>query len=398
MKKIYIILVGLLVVIYLFLRLDKFELKTTYHLDQGLHLLESFEMVKSKKIRLIGPMVSSKTFMDRGFFIGPQYYYVLAGLGMLTGWNPIRISIVLLLMELAFVLYFVYWLYRKYGPVESLMVLALITFSKYLIIHSRFFWNPHFLIPLSILAVISLDKYLQTKKIYYLAVVGFLWGLSFSFHYSAALWVIPLFLVLLKNDRLWKWENLVIVLFFLIGDLPWFLFEFRHNFYNIKTLIWVGLNSSTSGKMELHYFIQPLMVFLLVGLVSLFSKIKKYKIVLAVGVVLSVSCLQILLIHDYIPLGYPIGWTYPLQKKVVAKILENGCPENYNVASTVSGDTRSYDIRFLLIAHGCPPLGVEDYPITKKLFLVAPASRPAREETVWEVSSLGKFKNIKKKN
>ena len=50
MKKIYVILVGLLVVIYLFLRLDKFELKTTYHLDQGLHLLESFEMVKSKKL------------------------------------------------------------------------------------------------------------------------------------------------------------------------------------------------------------------------------------------------------------------------------------------------------------------------------------------------------------
>ena len=171
------------------------------------------------------------------------------------------------------------------------------------------------------------------------------------------------------------------------------MFEFRHNFYNIRTLIWVGLNSSASGKMASYYFVFSVTVFLLVGLTILFSKIKKNKIILAVGVVLSVSWLQTLLIHDYIPLGHPIGWT---QKKVVAKILENGCPENYNVASTVSGDTRSYDIRFLLIAHDCPPLGVEDYPMTKKLFLVAPASRPVQEETVWEVSSLGKFKNIKK--
>lgn len=137
-KKEKLALVGLVILtgIYLFLRLNRFEEKTTYHLDQGLHLLESWEMVTNKDIRLIGPMVSSKTFMDRGFFIGPQYYYILAFLGIMTRWNPITIDIILLFIELGFILYFVNWVRKKIGDLEGLLVFGLLTFSRYFIIHS----------------------------------------------------------------------------------------------------------------------------------------------------------------------------------------------------------------------------------------------------------------------
>lgn len=37
-------------------------------------------------------------------------------------------------------------------------------------------------------------------------------------------------------------------------------------------------------------------------------------------------------------------------------------------------------------------MGVEEYPSAEKLFLVAPTNRPPETETVWEVSSMGKFK------
>jgi hypothetical protein len=92
------------------------------------------------------------------------------------------------------------------------------------------------------------------------------------------------------------------------------------------------------------------------------------------------------------------GWSYPLEEQVVKKILANGCPKDFNIASTVSGDTRSYDIRFLLTAKNCSPMNVEDYPKAKRLFLVAPAGRPVETEKVWEVTSLGKFKIEEKVN
>jgi len=130
-KKIFFI-VGIIILtgFYLYLRLNKFEERTTYHLDQGLHLLESWEMVTNNDIRLIGPMVSSKTYMDRGFFIGPQYYYVLAVLGIITKWNPIAIDIVLLFAELGFILYFVNWIRKKIWKFRSYYGIWSIYFFK----------------------------------------------------------------------------------------------------------------------------------------------------------------------------------------------------------------------------------------------------------------------------
>ncbi|MDD4027278.1 MAG: glycosyltransferase family 39 protein [Candidatus Shapirobacteria bacterium] len=391
-KIIFIISLVVLTALYLFLRLYKFEEKTTYHLDQGLHLLETYQMVEDKKIRLIGPMVSSKTFMDRGFFIGPQYYYVLAGLGILTKWNPISIDVILLLIELVFILYFVNWTRKKYGIVEALMVFSIFTFSRYFIIHSRFFWNPHFLLPLGVLAIIFLDKYIQKSKIKYLAFFGILWGMAFGFHYSAVFWALPLFIVLLINKKLWKWQNLTVPIFFILGNLPWFVFEIKHNFYNIKTMWMVMTQSSGGGKMEPHYFIYPLGFFILVGLAWMLKKINKNKLFVALILVLGISYLQLKLIHNPIPYGHPDGWNYPIQKEIIKKILNDGCPKNFNVASTISSDTRFYDLRFLLVAKGCKPMGVEEYPNAEKLFLITPNDRPPETEKVWEVTSLGKFK------
>ena len=392
-KKI-VFIVGLIILtgLYLFLRVYNFEEKTAFGLDQGLHLSESYQMIEDKKIRLIGPMVSSKTFVDRGFFIGPQYYYVLAILGMLTKWNPISIDLILLFIELGFFLYFTNWIRKKYGVIEALTVFGFITFSKYFIMHSRFFWNPHFLLPLGILAIVSLDKYIQKNKIKYLVWFGIWWGIAFGFHYSAVFWGIPLLMVLLKNKKLWKWATLVIPLFFILGDLPWFIFEIRHNFYNIKTVLWVMIQPTNREHLELYYFTHSLGAFVLWGVVWGLNKIKKNKILMGLFLVLGISLIQMRLINYPLPYKSPKGWNYLKQKETVDRILENGCPKNFEVASTMTGDTRAYDLRFLLKIKGCPPMGVEDYPKAEKLFLIAPVNRLPETETVWEVSSLGKFK------
>lgn len=393
-KKIFFI-VGIIILtgFYLYLRLNKFEERTTYHLDQGLHLLESWEMVTNNDIRLIGPMVSSKTYMDRGFFIGPQYYYVLAVLGIITKWNPIAIDIVLLFAELGFILYFVNWIRKKFGNLEAIMAFGLFTFSKYFIIHSRFFWNPHFLLPLGILAVTTLDKYIRLNKTKYFFGFGVLWGLAFSFHYSAVFWIIPLLVVLIKNKKLWNKDVFIYLpIGFFLGNLPWFVFELRNNFYNIKTILWVMTQSSSSGRLEPHYFIYPLIVFGLWGIAGLINKIKRNKVAIILILILTISLVQAKIINDPIPLGHPVGWNYLIQKEVVNKISKDDCPKNFNIASTVSGDTRSYDLRFLLTAKGCVPMDVENYPKAEKLFLMAPIDRPPETEKVWEVDSLGKFK------
>ncbi len=146
--------------------------------------------------------------------------------------------------------------------------------------------------------------------------------------------------------------------------------------------------------MTSHYFIFPLLVFgIYLSLIYIY-KIKNKKsagllIVVTLGAIL---WLQMNVFVSYAPLDVIEGWNYKEQQIVADLITKNGCPKNFEVATTIQGDTRAYDLRYLLNLKKCEPMGVEEYPRAERLFLVAPVDRPPETETVWEVSSLGKFK------
>lgn len=392
---VFIIGIVLISALYLFLRLDKLNALIGFYSDQGIHLLETKTMFDSKKISLVGPMVTSKTFMGRQFFIGANYYYVLGIVGLIGQWDPMIITIIFIFLELGFYLFFIFYLKRKFNQFWSLLVFLFISISPYLIIHSRFFWNPHLLIPLSILVLYFGDKYLLKKEIKYLFLAAFCWGFGFACHFSAVFWGLWFVYLLIKSKQAGIIKPyLIIFLGFILGDLPWVIFELKHNFYNTKTMLYVFLNSTSGGELTSHYFIFPLLVFITFGLLFLIKKINNKNICnrVLITLFLGLFLIQTKIYRNYAPLDVIEGWNYPMQKEVVNKILKNGCPKNFNIASTVSGDTRSYDLRFLLTAKSCFPMEVENYPKAEKLFLVAPIDRPPETETVWEVSSLGKFK------
>ena len=395
-KKVFFI-VGIILIsaLYLFLRLYKLDELIGFRLDQGIHLLETKEMFDNKKISLVGPMVTSKTYMGRQFFIGANYYYVLGIIGLIGQWNPLIITTIFIFIELGFYLFFSFFLKRKFNQLWSLFVFLFLSVSPYLITHSRFFWNPHLLIPLSILVLYFGDKYQFKKQIGYLFLAAFFWGFGFSCHYSAVFWGLGFVYLLVKTKQIKIIKPyLIIFLGFLLGDLPFFVFELRHNFYNIKTLLYVVLNSTSRSEMTSHYFVFPLLVFGLYGFLIFINKIKNKKstsllLVVAVGVML---WLQTNVFASYAPLDIIKGWNYKEQQLVADLITKNGCPKNYQVATTIQGDTRAYDLRYLLNLKKCEPIGVEDYPNAERLFLVAPIDRPPETETVWEVSSFREFK------
>lgn len=392
-NKVFYFLLLILSLCYLFLRLYNLENRLTFHLDQGLHLLETHEMVQSGKPRLIGPMISSKVYDGRGFFIGPQYYYILAILGQITNWDPLIITQISIVIDLIFWLIFVVFLKKKYSLSLALFTFTFVTFSNYFIVHSRFFWNPNYLIPLSILVIISTYYFLKNKTNKFLYLSVFLWGLAFSFHYSALLWGVFLIPVLFSRRKtLHYYHYLLIPVFFILGDLPYFVFEVRHNFYNIQTVVYVLTHLSAKKEFTPHYLIFPLIVF---GLYfTNFLYVRSKKIYIKFLVLLPVILIFIFTFNkidrSVDPLGHPPGWTYPLEKNIVNTINQN-CPNNYNIASTVGGDTRAYDLRFLLTASGCKPQSVDSYPQSKTIFLVSTISRPPESENVWEINSFKPF-------
>jgi len=382
-NKIFYLLMGLISVLYLFIRLWNLNNLITFHLDQGLQLGEAYQMVQNHKINLIGPMVTTKTFEGRAFFIGPFYTYSLALLGIISQWNPLIVTVLLIIFEFLALLLFLNWLSKKY-PLEAIIGVFFITATTpFLIEHSRFYWNPHFLLPLSFLLI----YFLENKKYFLSAIV---WGLAFSFHYSAVLWAIPVLFYLIKNREKFK-KYLLFIPGFLIGDLPWFLFELKHNFYNIKTMLLVFTNTNKAGELSPYYFVFPFFAFFIFLMVRLYKKSKKifYAILILVSVF---NIFYKIKLQERIPVGMPNGWTYPAEKQVEKLITKNGCPANFNIATTISGDTQAHDLRYLLTINKCLPDTVDNYPKDKTLFLIAPSNRPPETETVWEVSSFKPFK------
>ena len=102
--------------LYLFLRLWHFPTLFAFNPDQALHLFEAKQMVVNQDWRLVGPMVSSKVYGGRGFFIGPQYYYLLGVLGIITNWSPYLITLILMFLNLGVILLLV----RLTEPVQQM--------------------------------------------------------------------------------------------------------------------------------------------------------------------------------------------------------------------------------------------------------------------------------------
>jgi len=266
MKKLnFFYLIILFCIGFLFIRLNHISSKIEFRYDQGLHLLESYQMWQSHKIRLVGPMVTSKTLDGRQFFIGPFYYYTLALLGYLSAWSPLTLTILFIIIDVIFYLIFLKFLNKHFGLIPTIISAIIITFSPYLISHSRFFWNPHFLIPLSVLFVLFFNN---------IFIAALIIGLAFSFHYTALFWIIPLIINLFYKKQ-FNLKNIFIIFSgFILGDLPFFIFELRHQFYNLKTIFLVFFHSGNSSGLTPHYFIFPFLIFTIILILKI-SKIYK---------------------------------------------------------------------------------------------------------------------------
>lgn len=307
--------------------------------------------------------------------------------GILTFWNPLSVIVLASLVELISAIIFFVWLGKKYSQHASMILFFIVATTPFLIEHSRFYWNPHFLLPLSYLLI----YFLENKKYFLSAIIL---GLGFSFHYSACLWALPILYYLLKNrEKLQKY--LIFIPGFILGDLPFFVFETKHHFYNFKTMFLVFTNTNKASEVGAYYFVFPFFAFLIFLLIKNY---KKHKTIFfsIISLVIIFNVYYNFKLAERIPVGMPIGWNYPTQKRVIDLIIKNSCPTDFNIATTIGGDTRSYDLRYLLNLNNCSPNSVDNYPQSSTIFLIAPPSRTPESETVWEISSFKPFKVTEK--
>ncbi|HOY61453.1 MAG TPA: glycosyltransferase family 39 protein [Candidatus Woesebacteria bacterium] len=373
---------AIIIAVFFWLRLFHLEERMNFSMDQGLFSLRASEIWENKEISLIGPEASMMV-EGKHFFQGPATYYLSVVLMLLGNWDPVRAGVGIVILNGLGLIFLYLTLKIWFKEEEAKIGIILFTFLPLSIKYSNFIWNPNFLLIFCSLFLYIFSKAVKNNKFIWYGLAGLMAGICWQFHYQFTLVIIGslMFLVFRKTN----FKNIFIyILGILIGFWPLIVFEFRNNFYNLGLIIkWLTINKENHFKLEEHYLIGFLPIVIAI-LVYLFKRINRVIVYFLMAVVIVMGVRFSLKTEE---------WNYKDKIKVVNLIKQKGC-ENFEIAQTITGDTRSYDLRYLLKINQCQPLEVDKYPEAKKLYLIS--KKQVEEESVWEVRSMEKFEIMSK--
>lgn len=252
-EKILIIFILLLAA---FLRLYKIDAYMTFLGDEGRDVLVVYNILHGR-FTLLGP-----TSSVGGFFLGPIYYYFMTPFLWIFNFDPVGPAVMVALFGIATV-FLVYKIGKEFfDQTTGFIASILFAISPLVIAYSRSSWNPNLMPFFSLSTLYILYKALKAKSIKLFILCGFLYGITLQLHYVATfLGVIILLYILsyifltekvvfIKKFELIVKKGIFMLIGFILGLSPFFLFEVRHGFPNIRSIINFVLNSGETGGNE----------------------------------------------------------------------------------------------------------------------------------------------------
>lgn len=397
MKKFseYLLLI-FLIFIFISFRFYHLTDSLNFGTDQGLGLLETYNLYNDRKITLIAQTGLSWTAGGRYIFFGSLPYYIYLPVLILGHWDPIPISYLFIFLQLVsltlFSLALIYYLKNKVLAAFNFFIFSVTPLAVY---HSQFLWTPNLLIDVSLLVLTLMVIFIKDKKrkIFWGFILGLVSGIGFYTHPSFLLVSFAVFIFIYIVYRKMK-PLLLSFLGFTVGVSPLVIFDLRHDFYNLKTIVYIfsgTLNKAgmPSVGLDYHEFL-PLLPFVIFLTSIIISKIFKYnkKFPILLLSAFFISCLSIVFPKPANGYTMAAGWNYRGESKVRDIILAEN-KKGYNIVDLLTGDTRGMALRYLLTISGKPPLGVIEYNATDYLFVY---SRDPIEKilkgSLWEIESV----------
>jgi 4-amino-4-deoxy-L-arabinose transferase-like glycosyltransferase len=229
-----------IIILAAFLRLYRIGDYMTFLGDEGRDLLE-VKKILSGHLVFLGPRSSAADF-----YYGPIYFYLITPFLWLFNYDPVGPAVFIALVGIATV-YLVYLVGKKlFNRDAGLLAAALYTVSPLVIAYSRSSWNPNPLPFVSLLVLLITYKAIKEKswKLFFFS--GFLMGLAIQLQYLALFLGVILFLfttigiyITEKSNRITSIIKSYLLLLggYVIGWSPFLVFEIKHGFPNLRTII-----------------------------------------------------------------------------------------------------------------------------------------------------------------
>src|SRR3989338_1374686 len=241
-------------VIFLFcyFRLKPLYFQTVgYTYDQGRDFLKAAEIILDKNPTFIGP-----TTGIQGLFHGAWYYYILVIPFILFGGAPIGFYHFNFFLHLVSFILLMYFIYKYFGFLASLMVTLLIATSPYFIFTSIFVGNNIMVLP-TLLLFLLINFFLVNrnhKKIALLVfLAGLFAGLITEFELAFGFFLLPsyILLIFLLESLRQTFMNVRNLLIFFAGlaipFIPRLFFELKNNFSQTRIFFQNLLQGTTQN-------------------------------------------------------------------------------------------------------------------------------------------------------
>lgn len=378
MKKIQKEFIILILIVSVFIGLR--SINYIYHLnwsgDQGSFAIETLRLFQTKTLTLIGPQISAN-LDGRFIFQGPLIYYGFMAFLFIGRWDPATASYFFMVF-CAVMIFPLYYGAKKLINSKAAWILVIIySFLPYYINYTRFLWNTTLLLSLLPFLILFMGFYKEKRIAFWFFMVSVWLGVLLQFHYQFILIIFGIFCYYFVFKRVKPVHILLFVSGISLGFLPLILFEFKHNFYNLHTMILFAQNWSKvdkpGGITMPHYYIS-ISFMIIVTILSLFAKrINKisYLVIGGSAVILSIYSLILYVPKPLQAFWAPAErWNYVAEKKVYDIIRSTKIRKDFNIANLAYYDTKSVVIKFFMKRDGYN-IDYEDYYHNKYLFVVS---------------------------
>lgn len=226
----------ILFLVSFFLRVYVLDSNLFFGPEQGRDFLAIKEIVVNHKLTLIG----SKTDIS-GIFHGPIYYYISSIPFVLSGGNPIAVSIFYVVLS-SLTVFPIYALGTFLGNKRIGILSALIfAISFQSIVYARWLSNPSLAVPLVVFYFVFLHRFIKGSKKDLLFASIALGLLSQSDFLNIVFFsVITVFMIIVYFDKFSSQSKLYLfscgILTILISIGTYIVFDFRHNYLITKNI------------------------------------------------------------------------------------------------------------------------------------------------------------------
>lgn len=390
MKK-YLLVFSILI-LAIFVRFYNFSNRVTFGPEQARSLVVSAEYIKDKP-SLLGQEYFRTNSLGQKLFTSAIFNYSLVPLILLFNYQPLPITAFFAFLNILTAIVFYLVVRKIFNEKLAVITLALFSFSYLMIYHSMFIWVLNYMPLIGILTFYYLYKvYKRKTNLKEIFLLGVLSGVGFGLEYLYALAILIVLFVLFKYSKNKFKTFLVFIIGGAVGDFPQVIFDLRHNFYHLRTLLQYSLDTfngvSDAGFIYYHFLhFWPLFILIISYIVY---KVFKRNKMLGLGLII------IYLIFNFksvlINFDKPTGMFEDLTLNKLLKtsqIIAEKSNENFNIVTLYDFDTRAYTLRYLTkYIYNKNPMGIIDYPSSPEIFALTKSDYNFNGTIPWELTFL----------